>query len=286
MKNNKEAIALSSILDTLASKRKEHLKTFLSDHENEMLSQSPTAHAEYFTQDESSSLRLSQVHYSWFIPFIEPFCDTDKALILCAFNKDDRAKLMDHFKLDDAGLTITSVPEQFLHETLISWITSEDRHYVPKRALIEDPLLCLIPLSKKQIIEVVNLLAMHDVSIELKHVISSSLLSKISLHLSTAQKDYLNQIIEVKEPINFPKLQLEKWEGDKESLRTILYHRGFNRLGKALYGSQKALFWHVAHKIDTGRAKVLEKFYSDITNDQIHKHLINQVVSIAKKVSG
>ena len=150
-------------------------------------------------------------------------------------------------------------PNVFLHLILFKWITEKEPYFLPKTALLEDPLLCLVPLSKNQTIHLVDLLSMHDLSIEVRRVVSSSLLDKMKIHLLKHQKDYLHQIIKTKEPINFPRLQLDQWDGEKDTLRSILYHRGFNRLGKALYGSQRALYWHIIHKVDTGRAKIIEK---------------------------
>ncbi|PCI75116.1 hypothetical protein COB21_06025 [Candidatus Aerophobetes bacterium] len=283
---NKEDIALSSILKTLEPKKSEHLKKFLSDDEQQRLKEVAAMPVSFFDMGETPKERVDAIHYSWFIPFVEPFCDSDKALILASFENEDREKLHTHFQIKEHDISLSKQAKQFLHLTLFTWITENQRLYIPKASLVDSPLLNLLSLSKKQIIYLVDLLSMHDLSIEIKHIVSSSLLSNITLHLLSHQKDYLKQILKTKEPINFPKLQLDQWDGNKESLRTILYHRGFNRLSKALYGEQKALFWHVTHKIDTGRAKVMEKFYSDVHNAQIHQHLLNQVVSIAKKIAG
>ena len=286
MKSNKETVAFAAILNQLEPKKAAHLKTFLDAHELEQLEKVASAHPSLLKNKLSLNDSLAQIHYSWFIPFIDPFCDTDKSLIIAAFTKADQNKLSTHFGLEAPPIKLKKQAKAFIQKIAFEWLTNEDRYYTSKELLVKSPLLCLTKLSKPQMIEVVNLLSMHDLSIELKHVVSSSLLGKISLHLLKSQKDYLNHILKSKEPINFPRLQLDQWDGEKDSLRTILYHRGFNRLGKALYGSQQALFWHVMHKIDTGRAKILEKFYSDVHNDQIHHHLVEQVVQIAKKVSG
>lgn len=282
---SKEDIALASILNTLDPKKAQHLKRFLSGDERERLEALSSTPASFFSSPETPHERIEAIHYSWFIPFVQPFCDSDKTLIIASFSENDRAKLFAHFDLKDKGTNLSDPAKTFIHLTLFKWITDNERAYVPKTALSSSPLACLLSLSKQQIIQLVDLLSMHDLSIEMKHIVSSSLLSKITLHLMSYQKEYLKQILKVKEPINFPKLQLERWDGNKESLRSILYHRGFNRLSKALYPEQKALFWHIVHKIDTGRAKIMEKFYADVNNTQIQKHLMSQVVSIANKIA-
>ena len=68
-------------------------------------------------------------------------------------------------------------------------------------------------------------------------------------------------------------------------LKAILHHRGFNRLAKALFGCHPSLLWHISHKLDTGRTKVLRKFYTDINNDEALKSLTNQILELIPKVS-
>ena len=69
--------------------------------------------------NETPEEALSSIHYSWFIPFLEPFCDSDKALILCAFSRSDKAKLYTHFELNDHKTTISDPAKRFFTFNII-----------------------------------------------------------------------------------------------------------------------------------------------------------------------
>ena len=62
-----------------------------------------------------------------------------------------------------------------------------------------------------------------------------------------------------------------------DKLKNILHHRGFNRLGKALFGCHPSFLWHLCHRLDTGRTKVLRKFFTDMNNKQAQEKLIHQI---------
>ena len=59
------------------------------------------------------------------------------------------------------------------------------------------------------------------------------------------------------------KIGLEQYKGDIKTLMTILHRRGLVRLSKALSGCHQHLLWHLMHKIDKGRSKVIEKNWEE-----------------------
>ena len=107
---------------------------------------------------------------------------------------------------------------------------------------------------------------------------------KIQKVLSKSQQDFLKSLFKGKEPISFARLNLDAWDGNEEKLKGILHHRGFNRLAKALFGCHPSLLWHLCHTLDTGRTKILRKFFTDINNEQIQKLLVKQILELIPMV--
>lgn len=234
----------------------------------------PFAHA--LTIDE----RLKGIHYSWMITFLEPFAENDKALILSSLEKTQAEKLKKHFKMKEKVFPLKKKGKQYLAEALYHWLISDQKEFLPIEFLPQHPLNPLLNLSKRELQTLVDYLGLHDLALEVKHVIKADQIKKIQKVLNKGEQEYLKNQIKKKEPISFARLNLDGWNGDGEKLKAILHHRGFNRLAKALFGCHPSLLWHLGHRLDTGRTKILRKFFTDIKNDEARSTLINQALEI------
>ena len=272
------------LLDQKSEGDRSALLSFLSSDELDKLRQIPPSQKQAFTQTESPANRLEKIHYSWLIPFLEPFAEGDKAMILSALEETQATKLRGYFKATGKLPKTTPLAKRFLLSAMYSWLTSEQKEFLPTDFLPDHPLNPLLDLTKKELQKLVDYLGLHDLAMELKHVIKSEQIKKIQKVLSKEEQSFLKEILKAKEPLAFSRLNLDGWNGDAEKLKTILHHRGFNRLAKALFGCHPSLLWHLTHRLDTGRTKILRKFYTDIRNEEAHDALQKQVLSIIPKV--
>jgi hypothetical protein len=214
------------------------------------------------------------------VTFLEPFANDDKMLILSSIEKEQAEKLKKHFKLSMSSLPLKKKGKEYLTEALYTWLISDQKELLPIEFLPEHPLNPLLDLSKKELQALVDYLGLHDLALELKHVIKADQIKKIQKTLSKKAQEHLKKQMKKKDPISFARLNLDGWNGDEEKMKAILHHRGFNRLAKALFGCHPSLLWHLSHRLDTGRTKILRKFYTDIKNDEVREILINQTLEL------
>lgn len=253
---------------------------YLSPPEQEKVQSLPSSKSDPFAQTLSTSDRLKGIHYSWMITFLEPFAEDDKRLILSSLETTQADKLKKHFKMKEKPFFLKKKGKEYLTEALYEWLISDQKEFLPIEFLPEHPLNPLLNLTKKELQSLADYLGLHDLALELKHVIKADQIKKIQKVLSKGEQAYLKKQIKKKEPISFSRLSLDGWNGDGEKLKAILHHRGFNRLAKALFGCHPSLLWNLCHRIDTGRTKILRKFFTDIKNDEARETLINQTLEL------
>lgn len=256
------------------------LLRYVSDHEQEKLASVPLPSQDPFSYTISMEDRLQAIHYSWLITYLEPFSEADKVKILSALAPLQAEKLKSHFKMDDPLIPLSPHTKRFLQHALYEWLTSEQKEFIPLEFLPAHPLNPLLNLSKNGIQNLVDFLGLHDLSLEIKKVVKSEQIKKIQKALSKIQRDYLKGLLKGKEPVSFARLNLDGWDGSEDKLKKILHHRGFNRLGKALFGCHPSLIWHISRRIDTGRTKILRKFFTDINNEKAQEALTNQIIEL------
>ena len=105
---------------------------------------------------------------------------------------------------------------------------------LPFSFLSDDPLNSLIALRKEiKLDTLIYFLGLFDLAFDIKKILSSSILKALDLALSEEEKIYLKKIQKNKTLVHFSEIGLLHWDLKVDSLRSILYKRGLNRLAKA-----------------------------------------------------
>lgn len=275
-----ELIALSSLLGK--SPQGESLKGYLSEATLEKLAQIPPADAGHIPSDDE---QLFNVHYSWFIPLIETYSDSDKVAILSVLSDEQYSKLSSHFLLGNKRYTYKVLGQRFLRHTLFHLLTYDQKEFVPIAFLPASSYNELLKLSKTQMVSLIDYLGLRDLSLEFKQIVKTDQLKDLTRTLNKEQQIFLKEVMQKGESVKFPSLKLDRWDGSEEMLKKVLHQRGLNRLGKALFGCHPSLFWHLCHRLDVGRAHVLRKLMSQ-TSDDVQNALEVQVLELTRKIKG
>lgn len=284
MMDSSSWISFRYLLDRCEERKKGALLPFLSLEQQEKLKQIKASEKDPFSRCYSTKERVHGVHYSWLITFLEPFAEQDKTTILSALEKPQAQKLKNYFQLKENLIPLKSKAKEYLISAVYKWLISEQKEFLPIEFLPEHPLNPLLNLSKGKLQKLVDFLGLHDLALEMKHIIKSEQIKKIQKVLPKEKQDYLKSLLKIKKHLSFTRLNLDGWDGDGEKLKAILHHRGFNRLAKALFGCHPSLLWHICHKLDTGRAKILRKFFTNINNEEAQAVLTKQVVELIPTV--
>ena len=272
---------LKSLLHALPSEQQGLLIRFLSP---EGISHLEKVSPSMQLTQPSIDTRFDEIHYSWFIPLLETYSAQDKYLLISALQPEAAQKLLTHFAITDKKLKLAPLVEGFVKKTLYHLLSVEKKEFLPIHLLPESPLKSLLELSKQELTLLIDYLGLRDLSIEYPQIIQATHIKWIKEMLSPGEATHFHTLLNHKEPVIFSSLHLDQWDGNADTLKKILHHRGLNRLGKALFGCHPALFWHLSHLLDVGRAHILHKLSSDTKNPKVQSVLTHQVTELIPKV--
>ncbi len=234
---------------------REALLRFLPKSEQTYLAELPDI------QENKTSLfsPLEKVHWSWFLPTLKAFSEREQLLFLSVLDPHAREQLRASLSLKGNDEELTEMAKAFLREQLLHSLVGLESQILPIEYLPDSSLNRLLNLTKKELIRLIDFLALYDLAYEVRQIVETKILKKIYSLLSEEQKNLLRQITIYKESNALPRLGIEKWEGAEESLKIMLHRRGLTRLSLALAGQDHDLTWMICHQLDIGRGGTLFK---------------------------
>lgn len=221
---------------------------------------------------------VARTHYSWFAPILSPLPKPMQKILLAAFPAYQASGIQKILKLEPISAEITEPVKEFLIEQFYNYWKPQDA--IPYQYLPETPLRALLELSKTQLVEVIDFLALYDISEAVRHTVDKHKLTAIYRCLSPKKQQFLRNCLQKKERIAAPKLNIEKWDGNPETFNLILHRRGMFRLSKALCGQSPQFLWHICHILDIGRGKVIKEYYQSEAVPAITPVLRQQVMQV------
>lgn len=273
-------IILHAFLNECPSDERERLKGCLSAQERETLEKAPKSFGNPLESNEDPEKLLSWIHPSWITPFLRTLSEKEIGLFLASLSPEKIQAVGKDLLFKGKIPPLSPLGKQFLQSTLVRYLTAEVEDLLPIECLPASPLNDLVSLPTDVLINFLDLLGLHDLSIEVKQIIDRQKLFKIEEALTPMQLQYLKILLQSHEPIAFTQMGLLNWNGEKEKLKTLIRQRGANRLAKALYGQDVSLNWYVLHRLDVERALLVRKLSAPIDNPRASQLLINQVVEL------
>ncbi len=136
---------------------------------------------------------LSKIHYSWLASFLRSLPENEIKLFLAPLTPEQIKGLRQTLLLSSTLPTPSALGKEFLQKTLFETIAAED--LLPISLLPQDPLNGLLDLTFEELNSLIDLLSMHDLSIEIRHIIETSKLKEIYGLLSKAQTTFLKTLL-------------------------------------------------------------------------------------------
>lgn len=253
----KSSLILKTYLNQNPPETQEALLRFLPEEERIYLSELPDIEKEEEPQEVEFDSLLDKVHWSWFLPTLKTFSARDQRLFLLVLTPYAAEQLKASLSIKNGTEEITEIAKTFLRQQLLLSLEAPEEGLLPVEYLPASPLNRLLALNKKDLMRLIDSLALYDFAQEARQIVETKILKKIYSLLSEEQKNILKKITIHKESNPLPKLGIDKWEGTKESLRVLLHRRGLARLSIALSGEPRDLIWMICHKLDVGRGGTL-----------------------------
>ncbi len=274
---------LKSLLSKCPEEQRKSLERFLPENERLLLEELPDFDA------TTSDLRfvekgtLDEIHWSWLQPLLEGFSTREQQMYLAALNDQTAISIAAALGIERGNEMLSTIGRNFLRQTLLELLIKDEAQILPPDYLPASKLNRLLLLSKKDLIRLIDFLALYDLSIEFRQIVETKILKKIYSFLSEEQKALLQQITVPSESNPFGRLGLDRWDESAEMLRNILHRRGLTRLGSALSGQEEDLVWTLCHHLDIGRGGALFKLCAKEMMPGITENALHQVEELMDK---
>ena len=211
-------IVCNSFLNKTGPKKKSSLVRFLPKSEQEIIKtvESETLKTLSCNFDEEKTLNL--VHPSWHASFLRSLSETEVGLFLSCLPPFVSEKLKKALLYSRPLDKLSSISERYFRSILIKNLFHSNQDVLPLECLGDSPLKELLTFSNEHLHSLIEFLGLHDLSVEIKQIIDTSLLKKIQAALTVEKDSYLKSLSQKKEPVLFKRLDLYKWDGKPETL--------------------------------------------------------------------
>jgi len=262
----------------------EHLLRYLPPELADEIQRWPSPTALDFSKLLSQKNWAESIHFSWFTAPLKTLPPETQQLFLSLLESKQACDVCDMLALNRSTVTYSPFMHPFLMDELKRKV-QQGIEIISKDTLPTSDFNVLLFLEKKQLLNLIDLLGVHDLSADLRQVVDKELLRKIYAALTGEQLRFLHYCS--KQPMKWvsPKLGLLVWDGMKKSLHNMLHGRGLVRLGRALFDENESLKWHLMHRLDTGRAEIIERVFRQKHDLALIPYFKNQVLHIVKRYS-
>ncbi|MFA5250583.1 MAG: hypothetical protein WC371_04170 [Parachlamydiales bacterium] len=227
---------------------------------------------------------LNETHYSWFLPILQKTNSKEWPFFFALFDLKTQSKLKKKLKKNPLTARLTPAAEGYFQEKLLNHLVQEHPALLPKAYLPFSLLSPLLKLSKKQLVELIDLIALFDLVKEYSKIISRTTLQKLNTILSDKEKFFLKKYRHYQEPFPLSPLNLAQFQGNASSLKILLHKRGLMRLAKALSFQYFDLSWHLAHTLDLGRGRALLELATQQEKPRIVEVCLKGILEILPQI--
>ena len=222
---------------------------------------------------------LSQIHYTWFFPILEKLSESEQKVLISVLPEETATKLQASLSDDVAELRLHPIMEEFASNYLMKELL-QGISYLSMETLPENPLNRILELSSKELEKLIITLGLHDLAIDMRKLIRSSILKALQQNLSPKELSYVRKLQDRQENVQLSSLHLDKWDGKKATLERLIFMCGINRLTKALYPCHHLLLWNISHRLDRSFRSTIYSLYTDIKNKRIKEKLIHDILEL------
>ncbi|CRX37383.1 hypothetical protein [Estrella lausannensis] len=226
---------------------------------------------------------LLELHYSWLLPHVKSLPPELIPTYLSSLDPSQKKGLSEILGVKPNPKKPIPLAQAYLHKIIRQ--KAIDKSILPREYLPPSQLSPLLDLNKAFIVEVIDLLGIHDLAEKIRSIVDKTKLRSIYKCLTPVKQKYLEFVLRQTEKVMLSELDLQHWDGTPEKLLNSLHKRGLVRLSMALSEETPDFIWHLTHKIDTGRANFIEKQMQTPPSQEVTKVIKNQLINIVNLIN-
>ena len=231
------------------------LARHLPDDEKQTVAEHRHTDADIAAVTTTADQLLQTVHYSWLKRYMDRLSPGLRDLVLSSLPEVQGVGLANVLNVPTPSIPLSPAVRHFLL-TLFQRHWASDIQVIPKEAS-PSKLSAILDLEKHQLVELIDLLGIWDLSEDVRRVIDKNRLQQIFRCLSATQQTFLQRCLQEHDRLTPPPLGIDRWDGNCQELLHLIHRRGLARFGKALSGQPEAIVRQVRRTLDTGRARIL-----------------------------
>ncbi len=242
------SIFLRLLINRFNTDKPENLAKIAAAEDQDALSGPPIASSDPRLMLFLPQSWLSSIDSSWLKPCLEKMSKPLQEVYAKAFPKQ--------FGTGETKSAYNETIQDFLLTYLHS--VCSEKEVTPKVLLPTWELSCLLDLSRSELLEIVDLLAMHDLVEEMRQIVDKKLLTAILQYLTPEQQQYLKHLLRQKSSKKPSSLSVRELLKEGKKFPQMLHKLGLQKLSFAISGASKDFCWHILHTLDLPRAKFLQ----------------------------
>ncbi len=274
-----------AFVESQSAEHQKRLLASLSMKQRASFEHLPSVPSGFFNKNLSTDPLLDRVHVSWLKPYIQSKSTTEHLFYLACLKPEQAAGLQQFLQISKKLPSLSAQGKNFLRKDLLSYLEKEDPHLLPTDLIPHSSLLPLTQLNISQLLQLIDLLGLRDLSHEMGLIIDKKKLLEIESCLKPQELKLVRGWANKKEHFAFPRIEINRWDGQAASLRRILQQRGINRLAKACYDEHPSFLWVISHTLDTSRGMLFSKLCGVSPSAGVQEALRKQVLELMVHIS-
>lgn len=203
---------------------------------------------------------IHRMHYSWLEPIFKKKSSFLTSYFLNFLSSAQVGGLTGLLDRKESKLELKAHIEPYFFKLFCEEI--EDKEVVPIDFLPKSSLNILVALKKQQLVNLIDLLGLHDLAISMRQVVDRAIIDAIYAQISPLQRQYLRFCLQLQEIPVLPIQPIQQWLSDLENFQRKIHFRGIFRFSIALIDQSYSLKWYISRCLDIGRGKQFLKFSS------------------------
>jgi hypothetical protein len=279
MSDTKSSVFLENFVQQLHGNKE--LLRFLSDQWNKTDTslRRPLKPTEFL----SPKRELTHIHFSWFLSYLSTLPKESVQPFLSVMTPTQAQGISKQLGVPVKPVKLPYCSRLFLLSVLKKELKIKPSY--PDYLLPPTPLSSLLDISWKHLIYLVDFLSVYDLVYEMKQIIDKKQILQIKDSLTKDQQKFFD--FASKTPVKWypPKLGLATWNGSKQALRSLLHQRGLKRLAYGIKHLDELTKWHLIHRLDVGRAKVIQQGLKEKIDEKVLPLFAQQVEKVLEIIN-
>jgi hypothetical protein len=269
----------AALLEQISQDERESLISFLSPSARSVLSASIPTDLNVHEHYPNPALQLEPIHPSWFAPFLRQLTEKDIRLFLAALKESQADALRRILRVNNYAPQLKEPGKEFLQYWIWHSLSQDAEDLLPISCLPFSKMHPLLACSHKELLVLMEYLGLYDLAYDVRRIIDTAKIKQIYACFSPEEITYLKKLAHVKNPVIFPSMGLQSWDGDAQFLKKAVLQRGVNRLAKATYEEHPSFLWHLVHHLDEEQGLLLKKLCTPLNHPSAIAALQEQILA-------